>query len=316
MIYQAGAPIYYDHNNMLTSAVQPNTVHTQNTVLAAYFRRYLLQKAISVFEWKLPETWNRDYFLYCLYCWGVVAVVNTDKFGVIPQGCGLKGYNVYDAPTHAIITNPLLSGILEPQIGVDCEIFKLQPDFGGIMDLVNSTAEDMALCSEALSMNIINSKLAYVFGAANKAAAQSFKEMFDRIAGGEPNVVVDNKLMTKDGKPSWTYFAQDLRSMFISPDIIDVMHEIEARFDQQIGIPSANRDKKERLTTDEVNVNNIDTYSKCALWLESLQDCCKRVNAMFGINVSVDWRAIPQEIVGEEGGVQDGAGLSDDRGAV
>jgi hypothetical protein len=312
LIFQAGAPIYYDHANMLISHKQPNTVHSQNTAMVAYFRRYLLQKTISVFEWKLPETWNRDYFLYCLYCWGVVAVVRTDKFGVIPQGCGLKGYNVFYAPTNAIITNPLLRGILEPEIGTECEIFKLQPDYGGIMDLVNSTAEDLALCSEALSMNVINSKLSYLFGASNKAAAESFKKVYDEIAKGNPAVVLDTKLFTKDGKPSWVPFSQDLKSNFIAPDIVDVMHEIEARFDQQIGIPSANRDKKERLTTDEVNVNNVDTYSKCALWLESLQDSCRRVNAMFGLNVSVDWRAIPQEISGDtadpetEGGGEDG----------
>lgn len=296
MIAQAGAPIYYDHANMLTSFVQPNTVHSQNTALVHYFRRYLLQKAISVFEWKIPDHWNRDYFLYCLYCWGVVAVINTDKFGVIPQGCGLKGYNVFYMPTNAIITNPLLSGILEPRIGVECEIFKLQPDFGGIMDLVNSTAEDLALCSEAISMNTINSKLAYVFAAGNKAAAQSFKKLYDDIAKGEPAAVIDTRLFSKDGKPTWCFFSQDLKSNFIAPDLIDTMHEIEARFDQQIGIPSANRDKKERLTTDEVNVNNVDTFSKCALWLESLQESCKRVNAMFNLDVSVDWRAIPQEI--------------------
>lgn len=299
MIAQAGAPIYYDHANMLTSFVQPNTVHSQNTALVQYFRRYLLQKAISVFEWKIPDHWNRDYFLYCLYCWGVVAVINTDKFGVIPQGCGLKGYNVFYMPTNAIITNPLLSGILEPRIGVECEIFKLQPDFGGIMDLVNSTAEDLALCGEAISMNTINSKLAYVFAAGNKAAAQSFKKLYDDIAKGEPAAVIDTRLFSKDGKPTWCFFSQDLKSNFIAPELIDTMHEIEARFDQQIGIPSANRDKKERLTTDEVNVNNVDTFSKCALWLESLQESCDRVNAMFNLNVSVDWRAIPQEITGD-----------------
>lgn len=312
MIFQAGAPIYYDHANMLTSHKQPNTVHSQNTAMVAFFRRYLLQKTISVFEWQMPETWNRDYFLYCLYCWGVVAVVRTDKFGVIPQGCGLKGYNVFYAPTNAIITNPLLRGILEPEIGTECEIFKLQPDYGGIMDLVNSTAEDLALCSEALSMNVINSKLSYLFGASNKASAESFKKVYDEIAKGNPAVVLDTKLFTKDGKPSWVPFSQDLKSNFIAPDIVDVMHEIEARFDQQIGIPSANRDKKERITTDEVNANNVDTYSKCALWLESLQDSCRRVNAMFGLNVSVDWRQIPEEISEDtteqetEGGGEDG----------
>ena len=161
-------------------------------------------------------------------------------------------------------------------------------------------------------MNVINSKLSYLFGASNKAAAESFKKVYDEIAKGNPAVVLDTKLFTKDGKPSWVPFSQDLKSNFIAPDIVDVMHEIEARFDQQIGIPSANRDKKERLTTDEVNVNNVDTYSKCALWLESLQDSCRRVNAMFGLNVAVDWRQIPEEISGDtsdpetEGGGEDG----------
>ena len=300
MIMQTGAPIYYDHANLMTSFVQPNTVHSQNTVLVAYFRRYLLQKAISVFKWELPETWSRDYFLYVLYCWGVVAVIETDRYGVIPQGCRLKGYNVMYQPTNAIIANPLLRGVLEPRIGIECELFKLQPDFGGIMDLVNSTAEDLALCSEAVSMNVINSKLSYVFAAGNKAAAQSFKHLYDEIAEGNPAVVLDNRLFTKDGKPTWLPFSQDLKSNFIAPDLVDTMHEIEARFDQQIGIPSANRDKKERLTTDEVNVNNVDTYSKCALWLESLQESAERVNAMFGTQISVDWREIPQEITGDD----------------
>ena len=298
-----GAPIYYDHANGIISTVNPNTVHSQNTALVAYFRRYLLQKAISVFKWTLPENWNRDYFLYVLYCWGVVAVINTDKFGVIPQGCGLTGYNVQYQPTNAIISNPLLRGILNPQIGKQCEIFKLQPDYGGIMDLVNSTAEDMALASEALSMNLINSKLSYVFAASGKAVAESYKRMYDKIMSGDPAVFTDKELFTEDGKPLWLTWTQDLRATFISPEIVDTMHEIEARFDQQIGIPSANTDKKERLVVDEVNANNTDTYSKAALWLEELQQCCDKVNAMFypgQAAVAVEWRDIPQDAPGGE----------------
>ena len=305
-----GAPVFYDHANAVTSFNQPNVVRTQNTGLAHYFRRYLLQKAISVFEWTIPENWQRDYFLYTLYCWGFVAVIKTDKYGVIPQGCGLRGYDVQYQPTQAVISNPLLQGIREPVIGEECEILKLQPDFGGIMDLVNATAEDLALCSEAVSMNLVNSKLAYIFTAQNKAAAESLKKVYDQIAGGNPAVFGDAKLFRNDGSPNWQAFQQNLKQTFIAPDIIDAMHEIEARFDQQIGIPSANRDKKERLTTDEVNVNNVDTYSKCALWLESLQKGCDRVNRMFGIGLAVNWRDIPNEITEEpedtEGGEDNG----------
>lgn len=310
MTIGAGAPIYYDHANMLTACNNPNSIHTQNTQLTAFFRRYLLQKAISVFEWKLPENWNRDFFLYVLYCWGVVAVIRTNKFGVIPQGCGLTGYNVQYQPTHAIITNPLLRGILSPQIGRQCEIIKLQPDYGGIMDLVNSTAEDMALASEALSMNLVNSKLSYVFAASGKSVAESFKQMYDKIMSGKPAVFVDKDLFTEEGKPLWNAWAQDLNNTFIAPEIMDTMHEIEARFDQQIGIPSANTDKKERLVVDEVNANNADTFCKAALWLEELQQCCARVNKMFyrgREKVSVNWRKIPQEIT-EEGGEANGNG--------
>lgn len=35
--------------------------------LSWMFQRYLMQKAISVFRWELPDTWDKDYFLYCLY---------------------------------------------------------------------------------------------------------------------------------------------------------------------------------------------------------------------------------------------------------
>ena len=305
MTIGAGAPIYYDHANMLVACNNPNSIHTQNTQLAAYFRRYLLQKAISVFDWTLPDNWNRDFFLYVLYCWGVVAVIKTDKFGVIPQGCALTGYNVQYQPTNVIITNPLLRGILSPVIGKQCEIIKLQPDYGGIMDMVNSTAEDMALASEALSMNLINSKLSYVFAASGKSVAESFKQMYDKIMSGNPAVFMDKDLFTEEGKPLWQAWTQDLRSAFIAPEIMDTLHEIEARFNQQIGIPSANTDKKERLVVDEVNANNTDTFCKAALWLEELQQCCDRVNTMFYAGekkVAVKWRKIPQN-----GGVDDGA---------
>ena len=305
MTIGAGAPIYYDHANMLVACNNPNSIHTQNTQLSAYFRRYLLQKAISVFDWTLPDNWNRDFFLYVLYCWGVVAVIKTDKFGVIPQGCALTGYNVQYQPTNAIITNPLLRGILSPVIGKQCEIIKLQPDYGGIMDMVNSTAEDMALASEALSMNLINSKLSYVFAASGKSVAESFKKMYDDIMSGKPAVFMDKDLFTEEGKPLWQAWTQDLRSAFIAPEIMDTLHEIEARFNQQVGIPSANTDKKERLVVDEVNANNTDTFCKAALWLEELQQCCERVNTMFyggEKKVTVTWRNIPQN-----GGVDDGA---------
>lgn len=54
-------------------------------------------------------------------------------------------------------------------------------------------------------------------------------------------------------------------------------------FDTDIGIPNANTDKRERLITDEVNSNNAETLSKCALWLDQCQKVVIRLIKCLGI---------------------------------
>ena len=294
----------YDNKNLYNAAISPSTVHCRNTNLQFYFRRYLMQKAISVFKWEIPETWDKDYFLYTLYGYGYCAVINTEEFGVIPQWGALGGYNVFYRPTYVIITNPLIKELKKPTIGVDCTIIKLQPDYGSITDLVNYYADMLALCAESVGINLVNSHVAHVFPAANKATAESYKKMFDKISSGEPAVVVDKNLFSDTGEPTWTPFQANLQQEYIADNILSDMRKIEAMFDTDVGIPNANTDKKERLVTDEVNANNVETATRCELWLENLKMACERTNAMFGINLSVDWRVDPKTTAPAAEGVE------------
>lgn len=289
-----GAPVMYDYLNSSNSMVTPSTVHVSTSGLAYFFRRKLLQKAMSVFEWKLPEVWSKEYFLFVLYGWGYISVINTDKFGVIPQGCGLRGYDVFYRPTTVVVTNPLLNGMTELRIDKQCTLFKLQPDYGSIMDLINYYADMMALCAETAGVNLLNSKLSYVFFAEDKAAATSYKKLFDNIASGQPAVVVDKKLLKPDGKPAWQAFEQNVGANYIVGDILSDMKKWENMFNTDVGIPNANTDKKERLITDEVQANNTETSTRSSLWLEQLQIACEKTRKMFGIDISVDWRVEPQ----------------------
>lgn len=294
-----GIPFSADYINAANSVVSPSTVHCRNTTLSLYFQRYLLQKAMSVFKWDMPAEWSKNYTLYTLYCWGFFAVVNTDKYGVIPQACGLRGYDVFYQPTNAIITNPLLSGTLEPRIGLQCELVRLQPDYGGIMDIVTYYADMLALCAESVGMNLVNSKLAYVFAAENKAMAETFKKLYDQIAAGNVSAVIDKQLFRDDGKPNWQMFNQNVGQNYIADKVLSDMRKIESMFCTEVGIPNANTDKKERLITDEVNANNIETRSKCDLWLEELKESCAKVREMFDIQLDVNWRY--------KGGAEDGS---------
>lgn len=298
-----GVPAEYEYINAYNAAHKPSTMHTSDTRLFKYFTRYLLQKAFSVFKWEIPSNWNRDYLLYVLYVWGFVAVVKTDKYGVIPQACTLRGYNIYYQPTEAVIANPLLNGIKTPVIDKQCVVLKLTPDFGGIMDLITTYADLMATAVQTAGVNMVNSKLSYIFTADNKAAAESYKKLYDNVASGEPAVVVDKDLFNDDGSPKWAAFQQNVGQNYIVDKLLADLRKIECMFNTEIGIPNANTDKKERLISDEVNANNVEVATKAELWLESLQNGCKRIREMFDVEVSVDWRIKPETAGGVENGI-------------
>lgn len=281
----------YDFINRYNAHIKPSTVHSQDNATAWYFRRYLIQKILSVFEFDgVPETWSKDYFLYTLFVWGFVAVVETDKFGVIPQHCSLFGYDVFYRPTNVTIANPLLRGILQPQIGVDCELIKMQPDYGSCWDIVSYYADLLALASESLAVNIVNSKLAYVFACDNKTVAESFKKMYDKLNEGNPAVFADSKLFDESGEPLWTTFQNNLKQNYVAGDMLNDMLKIDARFCTEIGIPNVNMAKNSGVTDNEVEANNIDTKSKVSLWLETISEGLEKVNDMFDLNLSVKLR--------------------------
>lgn len=289
-------PAMYGDIDIYNSSFSPSTVHVKNTALQRYFRKYLLQKAISVFKWHLPEEWDEDYFKYTLYGIGYIAVLNTRTFGVICQGGALGGYNLYYRPSYIMITNPLIRGTITANINTDCAVIKLQPDYSSIMDIVGYYADQMALASEAMGMNLVNVKTGIIFGANDKAQAESFKKMFDKINGGDPAVVIGKNMLDDKGQPSWYPFVSNLKELYISDQVLSDMRKIEAMFDTEIGIPNANTDKAERLITDEVNANNTETATRCELWLESIRKGLKKANEMFGLTLSVDWRVDPNTV--------------------
>lgn len=310
-LFNDSAPFDYQTLNYYNASRSPSTVHVKNTRLRKFFRKYLFQKAISVFKWTLPDEWDKDYFLYTLYGMGYIAVIDTDKFGVICQGGALGGYNLYYRPSYIIITNPLLPGTIIADIDrrisreadkaftstskAECALIKLQPDYSSIMDLVGYYADQMALAAESLGINLLNVKSGTVFGAENKAKAESYKKMYDTLSDGDPAVVIDKQLLDDQGKPTWFPFTQHIKESYVVTDILSDMRKIEAMFCTEVGIPNANIDKRERLITDEVNANNVETSSRCEMWLEEIRKGLTKANEKFKLNLAVDWRVDPDK---------------------
>lgn len=289
MIGGQNVPFTYEQLNVYESGYSPSSIHVSNTALAQFFARYLFQKAISVFKWTLPDNWDEDYFKYVLYSWGYIGVVKTDKFGVICQHATRYGYNVFYQPTHLVIANPLIKSVMNPEIDKTCTVIKLQPDWCGVLDLVDYYADQMALCAESISINLLNSHLCTVFPAKGKNQAESYKKLYDKVASGEPAVVVDSSLFKDDGSISWDVFQQSLKENYIASDVIIDLRKLESEFDTKIGIANANTDKRERLITSEVEANDEETETLADLWLRTLQKGIDKTNKMFNTSISVTW---------------------------
>lgn len=288
-------PVPFNIENVVASSYTPHGVIKSNNASFRFFVRYLWEKVLSVFTFDLPETFGKELFLNALFANGVVTVLNTDEFGLLAQWGNFGGYNVNYRPRYMIFANPLLPDYSgrELNIGKDCAVIHLTEDWCGVTDLVAFYAGKMALATQAIDVNLINSKLAYVFAAKDKTQAQSFKKLMDTINNGETSVVVDKSLFMEDGTANWQAFQQNLRQTYIVTDLLNDCAKIEDEFNTRIGIPNANTEKRERLITDEVNANNVETSILAAGWLENIRDGCKMVKEMYGADIKVDWRVKP-----------------------
>lgn len=293
-------PVSDNNINLKNRHKQVPAKHLSSAAFFMY-KRYLLQKAMSVFKWEIPDSWDEDYFLYTIYVFGCAAQFNHEKYGNIIQPCGFEGYDIYYRPTTAIITNPAFNSPVRKKIVKNWKknnpqnsaiLWHLSPDYCGIMDLVNYYAGLMANLSGAIDANAYNTRVAYLFTAKNKSIAESFKEIYDTISEGNPAVFADKQLFDEDGKPLYEMIGENVKDFYIIDKLLLDLARIDDMFSQEVGIPNANTEKKERMIRDEVNANNFETKSKCELWLDCLKKSEELSLAVFGPENTpkVSWR--------------------------
>lgn len=317
-------PIYYNYATQLQNVVSPGSVHAKDALITRFYTDYLLKRAMSVLKFgRVPENWDMNYFMYVLYCRGFVCVIRSKVFGVIPQECNLSGYNIYYAPTTALLANPALpidetgrywladdwNREKHPDVKGSAVLIKLQPNFHGILDICSVTAERLALMHEALMMNLANSKLAYIIGAADKNAAETFKAAVDFIQEGNLAVAAGRNLWDKEtGKPLWEGFANNLRQNYIASDILENMRSELNDFNNFIGIPSTNYNKKAHMTEKEISANDVETESLVDVMFDCVKTGIDKVNKKYGLSITVKKR-YEQEVLNDGESESNNSGL-------
>lgn len=289
-------PKYQEEINRLAGSYNPSMVKAYNNQAFLYWQRSLTQRAMSTLIFELPETWQgevKDFFLYSLFNIGYLGVFDIEELGTVFNFGGLKGYNFFYNPTQFILANPYINDSREFNIGEDCEIIKLTPDYQGIYDIVCYYAEKLACLDVSINTAIINSKVAYLLGGRNKAAGEAIKKCLDKINKGEPAVVFDQRILndkTDKESPFQLLERQNIKNSYLLTDLLRDFQTLINQFDAEIGIPTVPYEKKERMVTDEANSRQIDSTSRSQVWFDTLTSSIDKVNKMFNLNISVKKR--------------------------
>jgi len=300
-------PLNYDKINLAAGRFSPSSVKVRNNLSFWFWARSLFQRAASVIEWQLPDNWEgkrKDFFVYCLFKYGYLAIFYDDKFGLSFQPCTLSGYDFYYQPTNAIVANPKLQKTFT--ISEDCELIKLTPDYYGCFDIIEYYAAKLSMLDCSIDSSIVNSKFSYILGAKSKGAAQALKKLLDLINKGEPAVIYDSRIFddpaSKD-TPFQTWMRENMKNNYITPDLLQDFQTILNNFDREIGIPTIPYNKKERMVTSEAESTEIDAKARSIVWLETIQSSIEEVKKLYpDIELSAKLRYGTEN---EEKGVQD-----------
>lgn len=294
-------PLNYEQLNVVEGTYTPSVIKYKNTKAFQFWQRALFQRACSVLDFKLPDNWQggrRDFFLYCLFRYGYVVVSELPQFGVYFQPCSLSGYDFYYQPTKALVSNPAITEVLDLNIGDNCELIKLTPDYYGIFDIINYYADKLATLDNAINVSLINNKFAWFIAAKNKAAAEALKKMFDKINEGEPAVFFDKLLLNDSATKSepWQFLERkNLKESYLTTMQLQDFQTILNNFDCEVGIPTIPYQKAERMVTIEAESRVIDSTSRATIWLETLKSSIELVNKKYNLSISVELRYKPSE---------------------
>ena len=266
----------------------------------------------------MPKGWNNDFFMFCLWIRGYVAVFDTKRSdlkeygedGILFQPCIAGGeLDFYYQPSIATIANPRYEA--ELKIHKDCELLKLTPDCFyafGVLDILDYYASKLAEISKSIDMGLINAKMPMILTASSEAQSATLKKVYDKVQSGQSLVIWDDlfdgdEIMPR--KDPFEFWSNDFKKTYLVTTLLEDMQTILNSFYNEIGLP-VSLEKKERLITSEADFSKAQSQARIACWYETLNECLELINEKYNTNIEVTINASENDDTGDRERIEPG----------
>ena len=251
------------------------------------FKAIMFDKTLSMFDWEgLPESLPGVELEKLLQLNGF-AVIAKYKGDLYAFDAGFKGQNAYNRPTHAIISNPALHFNATLELDKDCVLIKNDDMQKGLTSVYDKYGQLLIENEITMLINDYNKRIPFTISASDDATIASAKAYLQKIIDGSIGVIGENKLfkslnINQASTTSVTDFA----------DLYGYHQFLTAELNNLIGLATNNNMKRERLTTNEIEVNKNASYPFTDNMLRNRQTAVDKINELFDTDIKVEYSSI------------------------
>lgn len=273
------------------------------SALMKSYVRYMLSQTVEMFEYDgLPDTIPQKEIeiLHQMNRFAIWKKVD-DKLYVFFGGLG-GVLNEYYHPTRAIISNPYLNYTADLEIDKECVVTFNDKLRTGLLPMFNKYATLLAECDISLRFACINARIPSLISADDDNTKDSAQAVLNKIWNGEEFGIILNKrlLDVKTGMMTNEFGSKGNNNI---KDLIELRQYIKSSWYMELGIQSNYNMKRESLNSSETTMDESVLLPLIDDMLKSREDGLKKVNEMFGTNITVklssSWEKIREEIKNE-----------------
>lgn len=257
---------------------------------------YMTTRCMSIFKWNnLPDTIPQDVLeLYLQGNGNCFFTQVEDKYYAFTGGLGGEpDYNY--RPTLYTVSNPALNYNASLKIGVDGVLIKNDTLIKGLLPLHKRYATILANNEISLKIADINLRIAFLLSSTDDNTTKSAEKYLKDIEDGKLGIIAD------DG------FVESIKAQPLAENeriltaLTEYQQYVKSSWFNELGLNSNfNGMKKEAISESEQAMNEDVLKPLIDTMLECRQKACEEINAMYGLNISVElnssWKDNEEEL--------------------
>ena len=269
------------------------SVKMTNATYIQYYNR-LMEYSVSMGEWRgLPSTINQRFLELILFSDGKCVFFKDESLGYVVLRMTSGGYlDVYGEPTNrtAYASNGYMNADLNESNSV---IINNNMIHTSSMLEVENYAKRLYDIDRSIDVNAKAQKTPILI-MCDESERLTLKNAYAKYEGNEPVIYAGRNFNPNAVRVLTTG----------APYVCDKLYQLKTQIWNEaltyLGISNINITKKERLITDEVTRNQGGTVASRYSRINARQQACKKINELFGLNVSFDFREDVNVIDDEE----------------